>query len=43
MFLKLYDFENDVYANDGGSCGAVDPKTFCQWSCSFVSALVELG
>jgi hypothetical protein len=42
MFLKLYDFKNDLCANAGDSCGAVDPKTFRKWSRPFVSALAEL-
>ena len=42
MFLKLYDREHDLCANAGGSCGAVDPKTFRKWSRPFVTALAEL-
>lgn len=42
MFMKLYSTEPDMCANAGGSCGAIDPKTFRKWVWPFIDALAEL-
>ena len=42
MFMKLYGTEPEMCANAGGSCGAIDPKTFRKWVWPFIEALAEL-
>ena len=40
--MKLYRTEPDMCANAGGSCGAIDPKTFRKWLWPFLDALIDL-